>query len=100
MMKARTKVKNESQQRALRVGTRNKNNVVKFEYARKNSRNKEDNLFIKLILTKNKFNIGNNPHIYSEILKRVDELKAIKDLLKDTSKKINDIINGLKLPTI
>ena len=100
MMKARFKVKNEIQQRALSVGTRNKNNdkEVKYEFVRKSSRNKEDNLFIKLILAKNKFNTGNNPHLYTEILKRIDELKGIKDLPKDISKKLHDIINRLKLP--
>ena len=99
MMKARSKVKNETQQRALSVGTRNKkNDKVEYEFVRKSSRNKEDNLFIKLILAKNKLNTGNNPHLYSEILKRIDELKGIKDLPKNISKKLHDIINGLKLP--
>jgi len=62
MMKARSKVKKEAlpEKKSMSVGTRNlKNqNASKFEYVRKNRRNKEDNLYIKLILAKNKFNLG------------------------------------------
>ena len=99
MMKARSKIKKEPQQKSLSVGTRNKyNDKTKFEYVKKNKRNKEDNLYIKLILAKNKFNVGNNPHLYPEIVKRIDELKGDKDLPEDMLKELNSIINNLKLP--
>lgn len=101
MMKARSKVKKEAlpEKKSMSVGTRNlKNqNASKFEYVRKNRRNKEDNLYIKLILAKNKFNLGNSQQLYLEILRRIDELKGY-NLPDNLKKELNDIINDLKLP--
>ncbi len=100
MMKARAKVKKETIQdkKSMSVGTRNsKSNQNKFEYVKKNTGNKEDNLFIKLTLAKNKFNRGNTQQLYEEISKRIDELKGIKDLPKNLSDELNEIINELKL---
>lgn len=99
MMMARSKVKRDSQQKSLSVGTRTKN-VEKptYEYVKKNYRNKEDNLYIKLILAKNKYSLGNNSRIYSEILKKIDELKGLQDLPKDLSKELDGIINDIQLP--
>ncbi len=100
MMKARAKVKKETIQdkKSMSVGTRNsKSNQNKFEYVKKNKLNKEDNLYIKLVLARNKFSAGNIPHLYSEILKRIDELKGFKDFPEDLSKEFNDIIDDLKL---
>lgn len=98
MMKARSKIRKEPQQKSLSVGTRNlKAPQNKFEYVKKNTGNKEDNLFIKLTLAKNKFNRGNTQQLYEEISKRIDELKGIKDLPKNLSDELNEIINELKL---
>ena len=100
MMKARAKVKKEPQQekKSLSVGARNvKSNQNKYEYVKKNKANKEDNLYIKLVLAKNKFNAGKNQHLYTEIMKRIDELKGYKDLSEDLTKELNDIINELKI---
>lgn len=98
MMRVRAKVKKEPQQKSLSVGTRNaKAPQNKFEYVKKNTGNKEDSLFIKLTLAKNKFNRGNIPHLYEEILRRIDELKGIKDLPKNLSEELNEIIIDLKL---
>lgn len=99
MMKARAKVKKEPQkgQKSLSVGTRTKANQNKFEYVKKNKASKEDNLYIKLVLAKNKYNNVHSQHLYPEILKKIDELKGYKDLPENMLKEINDIENDLKL---
>ena len=101
MMKARAKIKKDPQQekKSLSVGARNvKNDKNKFEYVKKNKGNKEDNLYIKLILAKNRFNnTGTNHNLYMEITKRIDELKGYKDLPEDMAKEVEEIINSLKI---
>lgn len=100
MMKARSKIKKEPQKdkKSLSVGTRNvKSNQPKFEYVKKNKGNKEDNLYIKLVLAKNKFNTVSIQHLYPEILKKIDELKGYKDLPENMLKEIKDIESELKL---
>lgn len=100
MMKARAKVKKDPIQnkKSMSVGARNtKNNQNKYEYVKKKKLNKEDNLYIKLILAKNKFSSGNIPHLYPEIMKRIEELKGYKDLPEELSKELNDIIDDLQL---
>jgi hypothetical protein len=101
LMNVRAKVTREQEKRALSVGTRNlkSQNIDKtqFEYIKKDTDSKEDNLLIKLILAKNKFSSGSNQNLYLEILKRIDELKeyTLPDI---ATKKLNDIIKDLKLP--
>ena len=105
MMKARAKVKKEPQQqekKSLSVGTRNTKNQgaekpIKYEYVKKNKGTKEENLYIKLILAKKKFNLGNIQHIYLEVLRRIDELKAFPDFPEQLNEELNYIIEDLKL---
>ena len=71
---------------------------INLNTLKKNKGNKEDNLYIKLILAKNRFNnTGTNHNLYTEITKRIDELKGYKDLPEDMAKEVEEIINGLKI---
>ena len=101
MMKVRAKVKNEPQQKSSSVGTRNlrgnNNEQVKFEYVRKDELNKEDNLYIKLILAKNKLDKESHKCVYSDILKKIDELKGYTDMSEEMKKELNDIMGEIKL---
>lgn len=103
MMKARAKIKKEPAQekKSQSVGTRTvKNPVVekpKYEYVKKGRGNKEENLFIKLILAKKKFNLGNIHNLYAEVLRRIDELKGFEDFPDELKEELNYIIEDLKL---
>ncbi len=100
MIRARSKLTGVDK-KSLSVGTRNlkTQNVEKpkFEFIKKDTGNREDNLLIKLILAKNKYNIVNSQNLYLEILKRIDELKGY-DLPEDLSKQLNNTIKDLELP--
>ena len=104
MMKARSKIKKEPEKqdkKALSVGTRNTRTSVyqkpKYEYIKKGKDNKEENLMIKLILAKKKFNLGNIQHLYMEVLRRIDELKGYSDFPDVLQKELDYIIEDLTL---
>ena len=89
MMKARAKIKKEV-----------KNPVVekpKYEYVKRGRGNKEENLYIKLILAKKKFNLANIHNLYAEVLRRIDELKGFNDFPDELKEELNYIIEDLKL---
>ena len=104
MMKARSKIKKEPEKqdkKSLSVGTRVVRSSVyqkpKYEYIKKGKDNKEENLMIKLILAKKKFNLGNVQHIYMEVLRRIDELKGYNDFPDELKKELEYIEEDLKL---
>ena len=103
MMKARAKIKKEPAQekKSQSVGTRTVKNPVaekpKYEYVKKGKGNKEENLFIKLILAKKKFNLGNIHNLYAEVLRRIDELNGFNDFPDELKEELNYIIEDLKL---
>ena len=104
MMKARSKIKKEPEKqdkKSLSVGTRAVRSSVyqkqKYEYIKKGKDNKEENLMIKLILAKKKFNLGNVQHIYMEALRRIDELKGYNDFPDVLKKELEYIEEDLKL---
>jgi len=103
MMKARAKIKKEPAQekKSQSVGTRTIKNPVaekpKYEYVKKGKGNKEENLFIKLILAKKKFNLGNIHNLYAEVLRRIDELNGFNDFPDELKEELNYIIEDLKL---
>ena len=104
MMKARSKIKKEPEKqdkKSLSVGTRNTRTSVyqkpKYEYIKKGKDNKEENLMIKLILAKRKFNLGNVQHIYMEALRRIEELKGYNDFPDVLKNELDYIEEDLKL---
>ena len=104
MMKARSKIKKEPEKqdkKSLSVGTRVVRSSVyqkpKYEYIKKGKDNKEENLMIKLILAKKKFNLGNIQHLYMEVLRRIDELKGYSDFPDVLQKELDYIIEDLTL---
>ena len=106
MMKARNKIKNDDKaqnKKSLSVGTRNvKNDKNKFEIINKTKEDRDQRLYIKLILARNKFNKTNinQQDIYLDIQKKLAQLKEFPDKTGDLQKEINEIENDLKIKNI
>ena len=106
MMKARNKVKKEENtqnKKSLSVGSRNvKNDKNKFEIINKTKEDRDQRLYIKLILARNKFNKTNinQQDIYLDIQKKLAQLKEFPDKTGDLQKEINEIENDLKIKNI
>ena len=110
MMKARQKIKKEpasGDNRSSSVKGRNikKENSPskeeKIEFINKNTpENAEQNLYIKLVMARNKYNESNTAkaNMVEKINKQVDEIKQIKDLPEKTLKEVEDLQSKLKLP--
>jgi hypothetical protein len=96
MMKARNKIKNDDKaqnKKSLSVGTRNvKNDKNKFEIINKTKEDRDQRLYIKLILARNKFNKTNinQQDIYLDIQKKLAKLKEFPDKTGDLQKEINE----------
>lgn len=58
------------------------------------------NLYVKLILARNRFNQNNvtEQNVYQNILNLVDELNSIKDLPVEFANEINNLLQKLELP--
>ena len=109
MIKARSKIKKDDTsknqpKKALSVASRNvKNNEKnKFEIINKTKEDRDQRLYIKLILAKNRFNKSNinQQDIYLEILNKISQLKEYPDKNGLLKKEINDIENNLKIKNI
>ena len=107
MIKARNKIKKDDknqQKKSLSVGSRTvKNNEKnKFEIINRTKEDRDQRLYIKLILAKNRFNKFNiNQHdIYLDILNKISQLKEYPDKTGLLKKEINDIENNLKIKNI
>ena len=68
---------------------------------KKKSAQYEKNLYIKLVLARNKYNQKKNnvttTNIYQEILAKIDELKNIKDMPSNLVDEIDDMVGKLQL---
>ena len=68
---------------------------------KKKSAQYEKNLYIKLVLARNKYNQKKNNvtsvNIYQEILAKIDELKNIKDMPPNLSDEIDEMVGKLQL---
>ena len=93
MMKIRSKImKNEVKPENNKI-TDNPTTEQKNE-----KRNKEEDLYIKLILAKYKLDRkNNNEHLYTEIVKKINELKGFKDMPDELNKELNNIIEDTKV---
>ena len=106
MMKARNKIKKDEKaqtKKSLSVGTRNvKNEKNKFEIINKTKEDRDQRLYIKLILARNKFNKSeqNQQDVYSNILNKLSQLKGIQDNSGELKKEIDEIENNLKIKNI
>lgn len=112
MMKARQKVKKEQPKgentllRSSSVLGRSKTLVDpikeenKMELIRGAPENPEQNLYIKLVMARNKYNESNTAkaNMVQKIEKQVEEIKAISDLPEKTLKEIEELQLKLKLP--
>ena len=109
MMKARQRIKKEPQQsdnrsssvKARNVKKENSPKEEKIEFINKNTpENAEQNLYIKLVMARNKYNESNTAkaNMVEKINKQVDEIKQIKDLPEKTLKEVEDLQSKLKLP--
>ena len=106
MMKARNKVKKEEKtqnKKSLSVGSRNvKNDKNKFELINKTKEDKDQRLYIKLILARNKFNKSNTNQqdIYLDIIQKIAKIKEFPDKTGELKKEIDEIENDLKIKNI
>ena len=106
MMKARNKVKKEEKtqnKKSLSVGSRNvKNDKNKFELINKTKEDRDQRLYIKLILARNKFNKSNinQQDIYLDILTKIAQIKEFPDKTGELKKEIDEIENDLKIKNI
>ena len=106
MMKARSKIKKEDKtqnKKSLSVGSRNvKNDKNKFEIINKTKEDRDQRLYIKLILSRNRFNKANikQQDIYLEILNKISQLKEYPDKNGELKKELNEIENNLKIKNI
>ena len=106
MIKARNKVKKEDitqSKKSLSVGSRNiKNDKNKFELINKTKEDREQRLYIKLILARNKFNKSNinQQDIYLDILKKIDQIKEFPDKTGELKNELNEIENDLKIKNL
>ena len=107
MMKARSKIKKDDKtqtKKSLSVGSRNvkSNEKNKFEIINKTKEDRDQRLYIKLILARNKFNKSNmnQQDIYLDILSKISQLKEFPDKSGEIKKELNEIENNLKIKNI
>ena len=107
MMKARSKIKKDDKvqtKKSLSVGSRNvkSNEKNKFEIINKTKEDRDQRLYIKLILARNKFNKSNmnQQDIYLDILSKIDQLKEFPDKSGEIKKELDEIENNLKMKNI
>ena len=85
------------------MGSRNiKNDKNKFELINKTKEDREQRLYIKLILARNKFNKSNinQQDIYLDILKKIDQIKEFPDKTGELKNELNEIENDLKIKNL
>ena len=107
MMKARSKIKKDDKvqtKKSLSVGSRNvkSNEKNKFEIINKTKEDRDQRLYIKLILARNKFNKSNmnQQDIYLDILSKISQLKEFPDKSGEIKKELDEIENNLKMKNI
>ena len=107
MMKARSKIKKDDKvqtKKSLSVGSRNvkSNEKNKFEIINKTKEDRDQRLYIKLILARNKFNKSNmnQQDIYLDILSKIAQLKEFPDKSGEIKKELDEIENNLKMKNI
>ena len=107
MMKARSKLKKDDKvqtKKSLSVGSRTvKNNEKnKFEIINKTKDDRDQRLYIKLILARKKINESNvnQTDIYLEILNKISQLKEYPDKSGDLKKEVDEIEKNLKIKNI
>jgi hypothetical protein len=106
MMKARAKVKKDDKaqtKKSLSVGSRNvKNDKNKFEMINRTKEDRDQRLYIKLILARNKFNSSNinQQDIYSDILQKISQLKTYPDKTGELKKELEEVEDNLKIKNI
>ena len=107
MMKARSKIKKDDKvqtKKSLSVSSRNvkSNEKNKFEIINKTKEDRDQRLYIKLILARNKFNKSNmnQQDIYLDILSKIAQLKEFPDKSGEIKKELDEIENNLKMKNI
>ena len=78
-----------------------KEKIIKVRSVGKDPVDSTKNLYVKLILARNRFsqnNIVTEDNVYQNIMNIVDEFNAIKDLPKEISDEINNLLKKLELP--
>ena len=106
MMKARNKIKKDDKtqnKKSLSVDSRNiKNEKNKFEFINKTKEDRDQRLYIKLSLARNKFNKSdiNQNDIYLDIMKKLAKIKEYSEKNGELKKEINEIENDLKIKNI
>ena len=106
MMKARNKIKKDDKtqnKKSLSVDSRNiKNDKNKFEFINKTKEDRDQRLYIKLSLARNKFNKSdiNQNDIYLDIMKKLAKIKEYSEKNGELKKEINEIENDLKIKNI
>ena len=90
--------------KSLSVGSRNvkSNEKNKFEIINKTKEDRDQRLYIKLILARNKFNKSNmnQQDIYLDILNKIAQLKEFPDKSGEIKKELDEIENNLKMKNI
>ena len=107
MMKARAKIKKDDKTQAkksLSVSSRNvkNNDKNKFEMINKTKEDRDQRLYIKLILARNKYNKANinQQDIYLDIIKKISQLKEYPDKNGELKKELDEIEKNLKIKNI
>ena len=105
MMKARQMVKSSDKKKSNSVQTRhradsNTNEIGSISVERKSETSYEQNLYIKLVLARNKYNqrFKNTKNIFEQIITKMKELKDIKEMPEHLLKEIEDLYIKLHLP--
>lgn len=103
MMKARSMVKSSDKKKSQSVQTRHRadsNEKGSFSVERKSETSYEQNLYIKLVLARNKFNQKdkNSKNVYQQIMDKMGELKKIKEMPENLLKEIENVNLKLILP--
>ena len=111
MMKARSKIKKEpagaSTQRPSSVKSRkmldkkeDDEEVDNDEEPKKRGANDEQNLYIKLVMARNKYTelSSAKTNVYDKIMKQIKEFREIKDLPPKYAEKVDEFESKLKIP--
>ena len=109
MMKARAKIKKEPEKKPERpASVQNRPVQKKLEEEEDNDAEPqikaghEHNLYIKLVLARNKFNelSSGKANIYKKIKEQIQNLRQIKDLPPKYNEKVNEYESKLKVPEL
>ena len=112
MMKARSKIKKEpvaadaKKERPSSVKSRKVNKKEREEEPdndeepKRKEGNDEQNLYIKLVMARNKYNelSSAKTNVYDKILKQISELRQMKDLPQKYIEKVDEFESKLKIP--